>query len=266
MSEIMASVRRTAANGWRYCPLLANLVSRDLKKKYRTSFLGYLWCVLNPLLIMIIMTLVFSRMFKNSIDNYPIYFFSGRMLYVFVTGGAGAIMKSIVANGPLMRKTRVPYYMFPLSAFLSAFVDFLFTLAAFAIVMIFTRTPVSIHLAAFPVVMIELSIFTFGFGLLLAIANIYFRDTNYIYSAFTVAWMYLTPLFYPVASLSDGMRHAMEVFNPLYYYVHQARSIFLDHAWPDGIMMARGFGVGIVLLVLSLCLYNRVKRDMILYI
>ncbi len=67
-------------NGWRYAPLMLNLVARDLKKKYRASFLGYAWCVLNPLLIMIIMTVVFSRMFRQSIENYPIYFFCGRMM------------------------------------------------------------------------------------------------------------------------------------------------------------------------------------------
>ena len=253
-------------NGWRYAPLMLNLVARDLKKKYRTSFLGYAWCVLNPLLIMIIMTVVFSRMFRQSIENYPIYFFCGRMMYVFVTSGAGAVMKSLVGNAALMRKTRVPYYMFPFSAFLTALVDFLFNLVAFAIVMIFTGTPVNHRILAFPLVILQAGIFTFGFGLLLAIANIYFRDIQYLYAAFTTAWMYLTPLFYPVTSLPEGIRGIIQRWNPLYYFVEQTRSIFLDRAWPNQITMLKGFAVGFIFLALSLLLYNRVKKNMMLYL
>ena len=266
MKKLWTGLRIALNNAWRYWPLLMNLVGRDLKKKYRSSFLGYVWCVLNPLLIMIIMTVVFSRMFRNSIENYPIYFFTGRMLYVFVTQGAGSVMKSIVGNGALMRKTRVPYYMFPLSAFFSALIDFLFTLVAFAIVMIFTGTSVSVHLIAFPMVIVETGLFTFGFGLLLAIANIYFRDTGYLYNAFSIAWMYLTPLFYPMTNLPETVRMIVARFNPLYYYVEQTRTIFLDHLWPNQMTVLKGFSVGIVLFALGLMAYNKVKKDMILYI
>ena len=266
MSRLQKAIHAARHNTWKYTPLLMNLVARDLKKKYRSSFLGYVWCVLNPLLIMIIMTVVFSRMFRYSIDNYPIYFFTGRMLYVFVTAGAGAVMKSIVGNGALMRKTQVPYYMFPLSAFCSAVIDFLFTLVAFAIVMAFTGTPVSIHAIAFPMVVLEACLFTFGFGMLLAVANIYFRDTGYLYSAFTIAWMYLTPLFYPLQNLSAEMQMVVARYNPLYYFVEQTRSVFLDHAWPNQVTVAKGFAVGIVMLILGLLAYNRAKKDLILYI
>ena len=136
MARFTDSVKLTVRNGVKYIPLLENLIMRDLKKKYRKNILGYIWCVLNPLLVMIIMTIVFSRMFRSNIDNYPVYLFTGRMVFTFVVGGAGNIMRSIVSNGSLMRKTRVPYYVFPLSSFFSSFVDFLFTLIAFAIVLI----------------------------------------------------------------------------------------------------------------------------------
>lgn len=254
------------SNGWKYAPLMLNLVARDLKKKYRASFLGYAWCVLNPLLIMIIMTIVFSRMFSHSIENYPIYFFTGRMMYVFVTSGAGAVMKSLVGNAALMRKTRVPYYMFPFSAFLTALVDFLFNLVAFAIVMLFTGTPVNYRIIAFPSVILQASLFTFGFGLLLAIANIYFRDIQYLYAAFTTAWMYLTPLFYPLTSLPEGIQGIIQRWNPLYFFVEQTRSIFLDRLWPNNVTMIKGYAVGLIFMALGLILYNRVKKNMMLYL
>lgn len=266
MKKILQSFRLTVTNGIKYLPLLKNLIGRELKKKYRTSVLGYAWCVLNPLLMMLIMTAVFSRMFHNSISNFPVYIFCGRMMYSFVSGGAGNIMRSITSNGSLMRKTRIPYYVFPAASFSSSFVDLLFTLVAFALVLLFTRTPLSIHIIAFPVVVLEAAIFTFGLGMLLAIGNVYVRDTAYLYSVFTVGWMYLTPLFYPMASLSEGMQYLIGTYNPLYFYIAQTRSIFLDNAWPDGHLMLVGFLVGMVTLVLGMMAYNRAKKNLILYV
>ena len=130
--------RLTWKNGIRYLPLLKNLVARELKKKYRQSALGYIWCVLNPLLVMIIMSLVFSRIFHNSIENFPVYLFAGRMMFSFITDCANLMLHSIVINGQLMRKTRIPYYVFPLSAMGCSAVNFLFQLIAFIIVLIFT--------------------------------------------------------------------------------------------------------------------------------
>lgn len=151
MKNALSAMKLTIKNGIRYLPLLKNLIGRELKRKYRTSVLGYAWCVLNPLLMMLIMTAVFSRMFHYSISNFPVYVFCGRMMYSFVNGGAGTIMHSILSNGSLMRKTRIPYYIFPAASFSTSFVDLIFTLVAFALVLLFTQTPLSIHVLAFPV-------------------------------------------------------------------------------------------------------------------
>ena len=258
--------RLTWKNGMRYMPLLKNLISRELKKKYRQSLLGYIWCVLNPLLVMIIMTIVFSRVFKNSIENFPVYLFAGRMMYSFVTECAGAMLRSIVSNGQLMRKTRIPYYVFPLATMGSTVVNFLFQLIAFAIVLCFTGTWPSAHTVAFPLVCLEMFGFSFGLGLLLAVADIYVRDTNYIFAVFTTAWMYMTPLFYPISVLPELLQKMISWFNPAYYYVHMARSIFLDHTWPDPMMLVRGAIAAILFTGLGLIVYSRVKKKMILYV
>jgi len=259
-------VQLTLRNGIRYIPLLQNLVSRELKKKYRQSLLGYAWCVLNPLLVMIIMNVVFSHMFRNDIQNYPVYLFAGRMMFSFVTDAAGNVMRSIVSNGALMRKTRIPYYIFPLATFGSSVVNFLFHLIAFAIVLIFTGTAISYHIVAFPLVCLEMFVFSLGFGFILAVAYIYIRDTNYIYAVFTTAWTYLTPLFYPIEALPEWVRTAVSHLNPAFYYVDMSRSIFLYNQWPSGSMLLRGGLVGIVFLVIGLIAYDRAKKQMILYV
>ena len=266
MGEILTSTRLTIKNGIKYIPLLKNLILRDLKKKYRNNILGYVWCVLNPLLVMIIMTVVFSRMFRNSISNYPVYLFTGRMVFSFIIGGAGTIMRSIVTNGSLMRKTRVPYYVFPLSSFFSSFVDFLFTLIAFAIVLLFTQTPVSIHVLLFPVIILEMGLFTLGLGLILAIINLYVRDIDYVWAVTTVALTYLTPMFYPIEALSETVRDLIARFNPLYDYIAQTRMVFLDHAFVPAGMILHGFLLGLVLLVIGCFMYSKTKNTMILHV
>ena len=266
ISAFVQKCRLTWKNGVRYIPLLKNLISRELKKKYRQSLLGYAWCVLNPLLVMIIMTIVFSRMFRNSIENFPVYLFAGRMMYSFVTESAGLMLRSIVSNGQLMRKTRIPYYVFPLASMGGSVVNFLFQLVAFALVLLFTATPLSIHVFAFPLVCLEMFVFSFGLGMLLAISEIYVRDTNYIFAVFTTAWMYLTPLFYPLSVLPEVLQRMITLLNPAYFFVDMARAVFLYHQWPSAVMLMRGGIAGAVFAFAGLLLYSKVKKQMILYV
>lgn len=266
MQKMITSMRLAWGNGVKYLPLLKNLIARELKKKYRTSVLGYAWCVFSPLFTMLIMTMVFSRMFHNSISNFPVYLFCGRMMYTFIVGGAATIMRAFLTNGGLMRKTRIPYYMFPLANFASVFVDLLFSFIAFAIVLLFTWTPVSIHVIALPAVLVQASMFLMGLGLLLAIANVYIRDIGHLYNVFTVAWMYLTPLFYPLESLSEGMQIFISTVNPLYDYIVQMRDIFLNNTWPTPVHFIRGLVFGAVVLAAGLLAYQKSKDTLILYV
>lgn len=266
MKGFLHKVKLTARNCARYLPLLRNLISRELKKKYRQSILGYAWCVLNPLLVMLIMNFVFSAMFHNSIENYPVYLFTGRMLFSFITESTTSTCRSVVSNGALMRKTRIPYYIFPLSNFCSSIVNFLFSLVAFAVVLVFTGTPISIHVLAFPLVVLEMFLFCFGLGLFLSQAQVFVRDTGYIYSVLTTGWMYLTPLFYPITQLTQGLQYAIVHFNPAYFYISQGRDIFLYHQWPDPTMMLKGAVAGVVFLLIGLITYARSKDNLILYV
>ena len=266
LKDLITGIRLTWQNGIHYLPLLKNLIGRELKKRYRGSVLGYAWCVLNPLLIMLIMTFVFSQMFHQSIQNYPVYLFIGRMFYSLITGGAGSILRSITGNGALMRKTRVPYYIFPLSSFCSSAVDLLFTLIAFVVVLVVTQTPIGPQVLFFPVIVLEALLMTFGIGLLLAVANVFVRDVSYLWGVFCTAWMYLSALFYPVTSLPETLRYLVEHFNPLYIVIAQARGIFLDMVLPEAWTLLAGFGFSAVMCVLGLLAYWRARDSLILYV
>lgn len=264
--SLLTSAKLVINNNIRHLPLLKNLVLRDIKKKYRSAFLGYAWCVLNPLFMMLIMTAVFSGIFQRNISNYPVYFFTGRMMYVYIVNGANNLLRSITGNSGLLRKARIPYYIFPLSSFFSQLVDLMFTMVAFCIVLLFTRTPVTYHVVALPFIILQAGLFMLGLGLCLSVINVFVRDTDYVYSVITIAWMYLTPMFYPLEDLSPIMQKLIGYGNPLYYYIKQVRDIFLYHQWPDPQMVLLGIIAGIALLLFGMLIYQKSKNSLILYL
>lgn len=249
-----------------YIDLIKELVSKDLKLKYRRSVLGYLWSILNPLLIMIIMTMVFSRMFDRNIENYAVYLLIGRTIFEFVNNSTSQAMISIRTNYALIKKVYIPKYVFPLAKITSGMVDCVFSLGALLIVMIFTKTPVSPYLLLFPFVVLQAYIFSCGLGMFLAQAVVFFRDIQYIYKAFSTAWMYLTPIFYPLEQLPEKLQMIVVYLNPLYSYVTQFRVLVIDRAMPDTWMILSGFAWAMVMLLFGMITFKRSQDRFILYI
>ena len=163
-----------------YQPLIHELVLRDLKIKYRRSFLGYVWSLLNPLLMMTIMTLVFSYMFRFDIPNYPLYLICGQTLWTFFSESTNLGMYAIIQNSSLIRKVYIPKYIFPISRVLSSFVTMTFSLIAILIVMLFTRVPFSPAMLLTPVPLFLLLIFCMGIGMIMSAFSVYFRDTLHL--------------------------------------------------------------------------------------
>ena len=132
-------------NSWhnfsKYRPLIRELVTRDLKVKYRRSVLGYMWSILNPLLMMLLQTLVFSYMFRFDIPNFPLYLICGNTLFNFFNESTNMGMGSVLGNASLIKKVYVPKFIFPISRVVSSFVNLLFSLAAILLVMLITRSP-----------------------------------------------------------------------------------------------------------------------------
>lgn len=253
---------------FQYKDLWLQLVQRDVKLKYRRSVLGYCWSILNPLLIMVVQVIVFSGIFGRNVENYPIYLITGRTVFSFFTESTSAGMRSIVGNSALLKKCYVPKYIFTLAKVTSSMVDYVFSLGALVIVMIFTGTPISVCVIFFPVLVVELFLFNCGMAFLLAQANVFFRDVQHIWSAVVMAWMYLTPLFYDISSLNNNppVKFAVTTLNPLYYYVEQFRDIILYRTFPDPSLVAKGFLVGVGMFLIGLAFFKKNQDRFILYI
>ena len=172
-----------------YRDLLIELVTKDVKLKYRRSFLGYLWSILNPLMIMLVMVIVFSSIFRFDIDHYPVYLIIGQTIYNYVNNATVHAIYSVTDNGALLKKVYVPKYIFPLSKVTSDLVDFLFSLGAMVLVMLITGTQFSVYLILLPYVAIQIYVFSLGMGMFLAQASVFFRDIRYIYNVFLTGCM-----------------------------------------------------------------------------
>ncbi len=250
----------------KYKDLVRELVSRDLKLKYRRSFLGYVWGILNPLMIMIVMTAVFSTMFKRNIENFPVYLLTGRLLFTFMSHSTKAALKSVTGNQALLKKTYIPKYIFTFSKVTSCMIDAVLSMGALFIVMIATRSPFYLTILATPLIVARLYVFCLGLGLLLAELEVFFRDIEYIYEAVNVAWMYLTPQFYPIESLPQLAQMFIKTFNPLYYYIAAFREIVLYGRLPSPWLIWGGWIWAIVMLIIGVYFFQKNKDRFILYL
>ena len=238
----------------RYLPLLRELVTRDIKVRYRRSVLGMLWTILNPLLMMAVMTVVFSQLFRSEIENFAIYYLSGYILYSFINDSTTAALFSVVYNASLMKKVYIPKYMFPVSKVFSSLVNLGFS---FIIVMLITGTPMKATILLLPAIVLYVVIFATGLGLILATLYVFFRDCGHLYGIIMLVWLYLTPMFYPKEILPETLQRLL-VFNPMYHFVEYFRDILLYGTWPDigQNLVCLGMGGG-VLLIGTLVFYKK---------
>lgn len=210
----------------RFLPLLRELVVRDIKVRYRQSVLGLLWTVLNPLLMMIVITIVFSTLFKQNIPNFPIYYLSASLLFTFNSEATTVALNSMISNASLIKKVYIPKYLFPLANVMSSLVNLAFSLIAMVFVMVATNAPFHITLLLIPIPIFYTFLFATGLGLMLAAMTVYFRDIAHFYSVFILAWTYLTPIFYPEQILPDIALKLMNL-NPMYHYIAYMRNLVL---------------------------------------
>ena len=224
-------VKMQVATFSRFRYLLYMMVKRDFVTRYRRSVLGVIWSVLNPLLTMLVLTFVFSQIFRFQVENFPVYVLSGQLIFNFFSEATNQAMGSILNNGAVIKKVYVPKYVFPVTRVMSSVVNMSFTFIAFLIVFIVTGESFnwSILLVFLPI--IYTFIFALGVGMLLSSLVVFFRDINYIYGVGITLWMFLTPIMYPVYILPDRVYHLIHL-NPMFHYVNYFRDLALHGTIP----------------------------------
>ncbi|WP_425464174.1 ABC transporter permease [Paenibacillus lentus] len=219
-------------NFFKYTELLKQLVIRDLKVKYRHSILGILWSILNPLLTMVVISIVFSNLFRFDIENFAVYFMSASLLFSFFSEATTVAMTSVIGGASLISKVYIPKYLFPLSKCLSSFVHLILSFAALLIIMFSTGIKINYTGFAIPLIFVLILVFSIGISLILSSVSVFFRDMTHLYSVLTLMLMYMTPIFYPEGIVPEKFKFIHD-FNPLFYYVESFREIILEQRLPS---------------------------------
>jgi ABC-2 type transport system permease protein len=251
-------------NAYAYKDLLKELVLRDLKTKYRRSVLGYVWSVLNPLLMMIIISIVFSHMFRFDIENFPVYLLIGQLIYGFYSEATNGAMNSIFGNSALIRKVYVPKYIFPISKVCSSFVNLLFSLVALIPVLIVTKASVTPIALLFPIPLFYIFLISLGVGLILSVLAVYFRDIVHLYSVFLTALMYCTPIFYPITVLPDTAINMIRT-NPLYHIIKMFRKMVMYGELPSLKEHLTCFMFAVIFFAIGLIIFKKKQDNFVMY-
>lgn len=248
--------------------ILRQLVTKDFKLKYRRSVLGIAWSVLNPLMMMIIMAAVFTRMMgraDESIPNFPLYIIIGNTAFNLMSDATSKGLMSIIEASSLLKKVKINRWVFPVQKVLFSVVNYAFSLIAVIAVMIFFRFAPSIYALYVIPGLFLLSVFCIGLALFLSCAAVFFRDVIHLWSVFLTAWTYVTPLFYSIKILPEWMQ-ALEMFNPMYLYVTYLRDALLFQQAPrfELTLGCAAFAFG--MLLVGYLVFRRHESKFILYI
>ena len=216
----------------RYKHLLRLLVRRDFVSKYRKSIFGVVWSLLNPLLTMLVITMVFSYLFRRNIEYFPVYLLGGQIIYGFFNESTTQGMRTVISSEGIIKKIYVPKYIFPLSRVISSLVNLAFSFIAFLLVFIVVGAPFRWTMLLIPLPILYTFIFSLGVAMLLSSMAVFFRDLTYLYGVFTLLLMYLTPIFYPVDILPDNLRPIIGL-NPLFQFIGYFRDLTLYGKVPD---------------------------------
>lgn len=243
--------------------IVLELVKRDLKKKYRGSILGIIWSVLNPLLMMVVLTIVFSNVFRFDTANYPLYLMTGQVLFGFFSEATNIAMIAIISNASLIKKIYIKKWLFPLSSVTFSLINTFFSLFAVFLIIYFTGGKIYWSFLLIPIIYMYLYIFSLGIGLLLSSITVFFRDIMYLYGVFLTILMYLTPIFYPENIIPEEYKTLVS-FNPLIYYLKYFREIILDGKVPDINLNITCISISVVSLIIGIIVFKSKENQFVL--
>lgn len=245
--------------------LLSQLVKKGIKLKYRRSYLGIIWSLLEPLLTMAVLTIVFGTLYGNTDKTFPVYILTGRLLYSYYSTSSKAALRSVRVNAAMFKKVYVPKYLYPLASVLYTYIIFLISLIVLGIVSAILGVYPTIYILQAPVALLLILILAYGTGMILATIGVFFRDIEYLWSVVLMIIMYTCAIFYyPARLLKSGWAWILK-YNPLYCIIDIFRSaIFGEMMNMHYFMYAAGFSV--VCLAIGLGLFKKYQDSFILYI
>jgi ABC-2 type transport system permease protein len=224
--------------------ILSELIKKGIRLKYRRSYLGILWSLLEPLLTMIVLTIVFGTLMGEHDRSFPVYILSGRLLYGFFSQSTTAALKSIRANSSIIKKVYVPKMLYPLSSILFNFIIFMISLIVLAFVSVVLGVYPTFYLIQVVVSLIVLLLLSLGCGLILSTIGVFFRDMEYLWTVALMLIMYTCAIFYRANRLLTSKWGFVLKANPLFCVIQTFRSaIFGEMMNIKYLLYALGFSI-----------------------
>ena len=239
--------------------ILRQLVTKDFKIKYRRSVLGVAWSVLNPLLMMIVMSIVFSTIFAQGRNGsitpemYPLYLIVGNVTFSVMSESTNQALMSIIWASSLLKKVKVHRWVFPVQKVLFSLVNFAFSLVAVALVMLWFHVVPTWHLILLPVCLLLLMCFCMGLGLMLSALAVFFRDVMHFWTTDFIGKM-------------ARWIQVLVVVNPMYNYLQFMRDIFLFNTVPSALTFGLCAVWAVLALAIGYAVFHKTEHKFILYI
>lgn len=248
---------------YNYREYLKQSVLRDLRTKYKRSVLGYVWTMLHPLGMMIVLYAVFTNVVRIPIENYAVFLFAGMLPWNFFQSTAMMSLSSIRANANLFGQVPVPKYIFVLSLTFSNLANFLLALLPLLLIMLVSGVTITPAILAFPIVLIPLLCTVTAVSLLFATSNVFFDDTLHLSEVFLQALYFLCPILYSREFLPEKLLSFL-VVNPLFCQIEFIRGIFYAGEFPDPVLFSISLASSLVLLAASLWVFKK-NEDKFMY-
>ncbi len=227
--EVVRNDIRELTHFW---PVVHNMVAQDLRVRYQRSVLGFLWTLINPILMMGTLTMVFSQVFHDlNWKIYAIYLFAGMTPWIMFGTAVNECATSIVGNEALIRKIYLPKLIFPLARVLINLTTFALSLLALYILAWLFGASFSTSMVLLPVITVLFATFAMGLGLILAVANTFYRDTGHLIGVLLQAWYFVTPIIWGRTDMSPALQ-ARCWLNPAYPFIRMFQMIIYSAEWP----------------------------------
>jgi lipopolysaccharide transport system permease protein len=246
---------------WRYRELFYFFTWRDIKVKYKQTVLGFLWAILQPLLMMLIFTLFFARALniQNLDIPYPVFVFSGLIIWNFFSSALTNASNSMVNNAPIIKKIYFPRLIIPVSSILGSLFDFMMAFILFLILLIYYKTTPSIQaLYYWPLGLLTTAIASLGLGSWLSALNVKYRDFRYVIPFLVQVLFFVTPVIYPTSLIDQDWIQYLIALSPMYAAIELFRIPILD-TLPNYTFILISISAGIIFLFIGLIYFRRTE-------
>ncbi|WP_080832562.1 ABC transporter permease [Cohnella massiliensis] len=242
-----------------YRQMLESLVLTDLRTRYKGSFLGFFWTLLNPLLMLLVYSIVFKFVVRIEMDNYTAYLFIGLISWNILSQSITAGSSAVIRNAGLVKKIYFPKEILPLAVVSGGFINYFFSLIILIPILLIAKVQVGLPLLLLPLVLLIYFIFTLSLALLISGLNVYFRDLEHIMGILVMVWFYLTPIVFPSNMIPEEIGYIFD-YNPMRVIIESFQQIFFYNQYPNAVELLVVALLSIVLLILSLKVFKKLSR------